>query len=212
MPCKPRGRPMAKRRGTKRKQIMNRAGVKKVVREMAEVGFKRRTYSLSPDYNGTVYNLTDTISQGNADGQRDKDEIYLKGIEISGGYFCNTVTRSGYRLVLARFKQNTSVTTPSTSWFCPTALLGSVYTPHVPENEDTHQDMTILWDSGYRVPCNGANGSEAIKMKRKLNSKIKYNIGATTGTGHLVLYVVSDVALASAGNIDFVVKIKYQDF
>ncbi len=142
-------------------------------------------------------------AQGDGDGTRDGDSIYLRSLSINSWVDCSTVTDILFRAILVQFAEDDTVT-PLLSEILDNANGAS--TPKDPMSSHyVCQPKTrwkILDDRFISFNANASDVNKPYRVRLKtqdfLIKKPQMNAAALTGTGQIYLFVFADAASAGA--------------
>jgi len=158
------------------------------------------------------------IPQGNAQGQRIADTVWLEKVEMTYNITIPGITASPVnlaRVLLFRLKISTALATPTTNEIF--SAYGSNFV-HSYLNFEFAEQITYLLDRTYNVTGVNAlsfsNNSQILeKISIPLNASIvQYDLGATTATGHLFFVWIADQAAAATNLLlTFNIRIWYYD-
>jgi len=159
------------------------------------------------DYSGAIVDVT-AISQGDTDTTRDGDEIMPKSLNIRGT-FVNADSTNAYRLIVFRYKNDTSLTgNPAMTNILN--LTASVTAPFQSYYHDARKTYNILHDSMYVTDTN--NSIRKFNLHIPLARKsVNYINGATTGINKIYVGVISDSAASTHPAVSLVAEIRYTD-
>jgi len=156
------------------------------------------------DNTGSLTKLT-TIPQGDTDSSRQGDHVKLHSIRMAGS--CSYAdTTNAIRLIILRWNQDDSSSAPVVGDILQTS------SPYSPVNRDNERakKFDILSDELYGV-ANVGPGVAVWKWEMKLRSQIAFQSGATTGTGHLYAYIISDSSASTHPSVAFILRTYYTD-
>lgn len=170
------------------------------------------------------YNMS-LIPQGVADEQRVGDSIKLKKLTVRfqavGGDIYNTL-----RVVVFRFKQDTSVGTPGPSDVYNTQATGSEYVMCPVPGLEHADKVHVIYDKVVTLPQTNyytsstqitqtANSIKTWKLTlfgKRLGAKtIRFNPGATSGYGHIWMAICSDSSVLPNPTLYVNSQIEYND-
>jgi len=159
------------------------------------------------DYSGAIVDVT-AISQGDADTNRNGDEIVPKLLSIRGT-FVNADSSNAFRLIVFRYKNDTSLTgNPSMTNILN--LTASVTAPLQPYYHDARRTFSILHDSMYVTDTN--NAIRKFNVRIPLGRKaVNFIAGNTTGINKIYVGIISDSAASTHPAASLVCELRYTD-
>jgi len=153
---------------------------------------------------GATARLT-AIPQGDTDSSRQGDHVkLLKGELISAASYSDTT--NCLRLIIYRWNQDDSSSAPTVSDILQTT---SPYSPLNRDNERARK-FDVIVDHQY-VVSNVGQGVDKFRCSMNLKSQIAFQATATSGTGHLYYFVVSDSAGVPHPSLSFIWRTYYTD-
>lgn len=190
---------------------------KKIIQKVMKLPEPKHHYSSqilqTVSYTGNMFDLS-AMAQGDNAQERIGDRAQLVNISMRGRCVSSTDATSynTLRVILFIWKANTIDTGAPT----PAELLQATYaagswTPYSPlVVGDNAKSIRVLSDRTYDV----ARQSGAVKsfhINQKLNSKVYFADGATSGIGKVYCYVVSDDAVTVFPSFEHVTVLKFRD-
>jgi hypothetical protein len=111
------------------------------------------------------------------------------------------------RIVVLRWNQDDSSSAPASVG----DLLQTV-SPWSPYNRDNFRakKFSVIYDRCFFVGATGPNIS-GDRFVKKMNSQIAFQATATTGTGHLYAFMVSDSTAVAHPVFSFIGRVSYTD-
>lgn len=193
---------------------------KRVESKFFDAGFGASNYTSTP-----AHTCLSLIPQGGSDSQRVGDQVKLKKLTLRmqfvGGDIYNTC-----RVVVYRYKQDTSVQGPITAEVYDSSAPGAEYVlcpvPALEKNDKFH----IIWDKIVTLPQTNyyttssqvTSTSNSVKTwvksfyGRRLGAKgLRFNPAATTGFGHIYVSIVSDSAILPNPTVYLNSRLEYTD-
>jgi hypothetical protein len=157
------------------------------------------------DSTGRVDKLT-TITQADTDSARDGDAARIVSFEIQA-QATYADTTNVIRLVVVRWNQDDSSSAPSSV----TDLFqsASAFSPYNRDNLRARK-FTVIMDHLFAV-SNVGPGIEKLVKRSRFVSNIAFQATATTGTGHLYSFAVSDSAASAHPGLSFIFRTYFTD-
>ncbi len=155
-------------------------------------------------------------AQGDGDGTRDGDSIYLRSLSINSWVDCSTTQDLLFRAILVQFAED-DATAPLLDEILDQANGASVpkrpMTSHYVCQPKTR--WKILDDRFLSFNANAADVNKPYRVRLKtsdfLIKKPQFNAAALTGTGQIYLYIFADAAVAGAQFNQVQVRYRYFD-
>lgn len=186
--------------------------------------------------NGVIHDLT-RIIPGVNQGERVGNDILLKKLVFSAyvtlgsSSFLSTDEYQNVRMFLFRWREDSSVSTPTLNDLLDIASASVAYGVQMPYNYNTRQKYDILWDKTVQVSpepeyngstlervAAGPNVNKIVKKTlygKKLGAKhIKYNDNAVVsshGYNKLYLCAFSDSSVAPNPSVTWVSQLFFED-
>lgn len=156
------------------------------------------------DNTGSLVKLT-TIPQGDTDSSRQGDHVKLHSIRMKGAVTYSDTTNT-FRLIILRWNQDDSSSAP---------VVGDItqsLTPYSPIHRDNERakKFDVISDELLGV-ANVGPGIVTFNWEKQMKSIIAFQATATTGTGHLYAYIISDSAGLPHPSMSFVFRSYYTD-
>lgn len=166
--------------------------------------------TLSPDWSGTLFDLTGNIATGTTVATRVGDAVTLREIDWRG-IITSADTHNFVRVALFQWRADTSVDTPTAGSVLET--VNDVLAPVTLWNWDRRAEYKVLWDKTYYLD---SADDTAVQFSgkigpRKLKTPIHYNPGYNTGMNHVFLMVISDSSAISHPQVNWDMRLKYKD-
>jgi len=144
------------------------------------------------------YSDITVVPQGVAQSQRVADTIWVQRIEIRGSMVL--ANADGYGIMrwgVFIFKQNTASITPGSGTVWESAATYSVYSPY---NFEGREYITMLIDRAENLIGSSTvytDRTQIVIMEQlnRLNHRVDFELGLTTGSGHIYFVNVSDSAV-----------------
>lgn len=164
-----------------------------------ELKYKDKEHNAVVDYNGTIFNVSETISQGDADTARNGDQIYTKGFRVFGHAGSTDATQSVVRAIVILDKHGTITSVAEV--LKTVGSLAAVDSHYVFDAQGRRTEFIVLADKRITVGGNTTSRSNALfdmNYKFKYAPKSDYEAGTTTNLKNSLLYVlISDRAPTS---------------
>lgn len=205
-----RARRYARRPRYNRNRFNKRSHIRKAVRREIE-SYAEKMYfpapsNLSVSSTPNVVSLSD-VAQGDADTNRDGDQLSLTSIEFRG-YIATGDTTNVLRFIIFQWYPNDSFYPPTASDILLTAASGFIS----PYSHDGRFQFKILYDRSFSMSTNWQPYLTFHKYVTKgFRRKIQYNAGGTTGVNKIYLLLVSDSSAAPHPTISYYSKLNYRD-
>lgn len=204
-----------------------RAKVNKIARavrlQKPELKYYDLSLSVNPDYNGTIVNLMNSITQGDTQNQRNGSKIRLHSIQfkgiMTGNVAANAVSQVvRFMIVLGNNENTTNLTVPNLL-----QVTGTVNTPYSPYNWDQRSKYTIMKDMTKIVPAGEAVGAATttnispgykptyIKMYKRLNKVVTFNAATINVINHGLYYCFVSDSAASLPQVNGYFRVTYTD-
>ncbi len=166
-------------------------------------------------FTGIRFKLT-MPAQGDADGTRDGDTIYLKSLSINAIVDCSTAKDTIWRAIVVQWEDDDA----------DTPLLNEVLlrangsaTPKDPMASHyvckPVRKFKILSDKFVNFDANNDDANKIYKVriseKQFMKKKIQFGPAALTGTGQVYMFVFADIATAGAQFNRVSVRWRYYD-
>lgn len=219
-----RGRNNHKKRSGKKGLTLKK--VEKQIRKIQkndkpEAKYVDSIFATSPNYNGSITDLTASITQGTNENQRVGTQIMLKYFRLRvRAIGLNTSTNSSVqiRVLLVRGNaENGTIPTVATTL----TTLGTANATITPYNWDNKSKQNVLYDkmvtvaSGFSPSVSAGWQNDKMFMKNvKLNFKSTYGPGTTPASAlnhGLYLILISDTTSANAPSIGCDSRLVYTD-
>lgn len=188
-----------------------------------ELKYYDLSLSSTPDYNGTIVNFMNSITQGDTQNQRNGSKIRLHSIQfkgvITGNVAANAVSQVvRFMIILGKNENTTNLTVPNVL-----QLTGSVNTPYSPYNWDQRSKFDILRDRTFIVPSGEAVGAATttnisagyrptyVKMYKRLNKVVTFNAATTNIINHGLYYCFASDSSANLPAVQGYFRITYTD-
>lgn len=207
----PRTRQTRRRKGKGKVPDPVRRYVKsQITRSLETKYYNRLNQSISPDYTGVLYDLTQLITQGDTVAQREGDRINLRDIEWRG-QLSLADSHNYLRFALIQVHYDSQGHTPVASDFLETVSNGLA--PVSIWKWENRSEYTVLWDKTYLLDSTTTPVAQFSGKvgPQKLSKPVLYNPGLSTGIGHVYLLTISDSAAVSHPTFDYDMRIKYKD-
>lgn len=161
-----------------------------------------------------VQDLISAISQGVGQGQRVGDTVRLQRMEFR--YNVTSANADIFNIVRFAFfvwNPNTGSTVPTGASIFSSTTTQGMYTPF---NYEQRREYAVLLELYFNMTGTAASpcDNSQYMQSRTLNlqgRKAQYNLGVTTGTGHLYFTNYSDSAIAPFPVYNLVTRIWYYD-
>jgi hypothetical protein len=176
----------------------------KVLKSKQELKSFDTGFSAAVSTAGTLQKIS-TIPQGDTDSTRDGDQLNIVRIDLLGSFQFADAINAG-RLIIFRWNQDDSSAAPVVADILQTL------TPYSPMNRDNlrAKKFSVLHDQLCLVGATGPNIS-SINLKRFFPSKINFQATATTGNGHIYVYMVSDSGAVTHPQFSYVARVWFTD-
>jgi len=157
------------------------------------------------DNTGSISKLT-TIPQNDTDSGRDGDHVKLLRLELRASFVFADATNSG-RLIIAKWTQDDSSAAPSS--ITNVLQTATPYSPYDRDNERAGK-FIVIYDHLFVVGATGPN-IESIDVSIPLKGQIAFQATATTGTGHIYAFMVSDSSAVTHPVFNWVARTYFTD-
>lgn len=184
-----------------------RAVAKSVIAKQSELKYFDTLVGVSADYSGSLGCLS-LVPQGDTDITRDGDQLYATSMQIKGYISCADTTNQ-FRVIIFKYKPEA---TPTDDDILATATKGSVNYVNAPYHHDGRNQFVILSDRRYNLALSTNKAQVNISHNLKLNTKIKYSAGGTTGYNQIWYFVISDSAAATHPSVNMTSRLRFRDF
>lgn len=166
--------------------------------------------TLSPDYSGTLFDITSYISAGTTVSGRVGDSINLREIEWRG-QITSADTHNFVRVALFQWRTDSAIDAPTAGDVLET--VDALLAPTTLWNWDRRAEYKVLWDKTYYLD---AADDTAVQFSgkigpRKLKLPVLYNPGVNTGMNHVYLMLISDSGAVSHPQVNWDMRFKYKD-
>ncbi len=179
--------------------------VRKVVR--TEIASKAERKFLDGDLGNLTANSTAGFTatlitppaQGNGNGQRVGDDLYMTSIEVDGRLDTSTNKNAAMRVMLIQWNEDNAVATPAAANIFTNTTNNDLLTAHYVINPD--RKYKVLYDRKFYFDANNDSALKHVKIKlfgRKLGSRsISFNPAAITGVGNYFILTMGVLALGT---------------
>lgn len=192
----------------KRKPVLDkriRAVTKSVLASQSELKYFDTLATAAPDYAGYLQNLS-LVPQGSTDISRDGDQLYATSIQIRGNITLADTTNY-LRVILFCWKSDT---TPDQDDILTTTYKGSTNYVLAPYHHDGRSMFTVLSDRTYFLHADKTQVQ--FNITKKLNKKMFFNAGGTSGKNQVWAMTLSDSAAVSHPSVAMVSRLRFRDF
>jgi hypothetical protein len=180
--------------------------VLKVIKSKAEIKSFDAGFGTTVDNAGSITKLS-TIPQGDTDSSRQGDQCELIKLEVHANYANSSADLfNTYRHIIFRWCQDDTVAAPIVSDILQSTTVFS------PLNRDNFRakKFIVIHDVFKCTSLNGEHAKTDVFVK-KLNFKILFQSGATTGTNHIYSLQLSDSAAIPHPIVSYVARVHYND-
>lgn len=191
----------------KKKTAEMRKIAKDTVMKLSEPKYHDVTIGACPDYGaGSMLDLS-AIAQGTTDISRTGDEVYATSIQCRGYVSCADATNI-IRLIFFVWKLES---VPTGDDILATTSKGSINYVSAPYHKDGRTNFVVKYDKTYALSLGNDTDQKVFEFSKKLNKKIHFNAGTTTGKNKLYLFALSDSGVASNPCVNCISRIYYRD-
>lgn len=198
--------------------------VKKMIHSQIEDKYTDYLYAYAnQDYQSGLHNpvqLSSGIAQGIAQSERIGDKINIKSLRVRMSIYHSTASAidpvNNYRIVIFKWKLSTAISTPVVGGILQytsgvASLNYGVDSPYLFKNKQD-DDFAILYDKRFSLSPWDRSTVHDIKLSKFLGN-INYVPGATTGSGHIYMFVQCDdgSVLTACPVIGFISRLIYED-
>lgn len=198
--------------------------VKKLIHENIEDKYTDDLYPYTnQSYNGQLAVpriLTNGVAPGTGQSQRIGDRINLKSIDLRMSIYHNTNSgtdpQNSYRIIIFKWKLNTSVSIPSLGGILEyqpglTTLNYGCDSPYMWVNK-MNDDFAILYDKKFSLSPSSPTRNHHIRLNKYLGA-VNYTAGGTTASGHIYILVCNDdgFGVTPCPTIGYICRTLYED-
>lgn len=164
-----------------------------------ELKYKDYAHNAVVDYNGTIFDISSTISQGNSDTTRIGDSLVIKGFKCIGHGGATAAVNSVIRILFVLDKHGT-ITAVNEVLKSPGSF-AAVDSQYVFDAIDKRSEAIVLADKRFTIGGNGtsrANGLVDFNVRLKYPAKSDYLAGTTScSKNSLLMILITDQAPTS---------------
>lgn len=151
------------------------------------------------------------VPQGNTDGERDGDRLYIRSLEIHIVCYGVTPATEAFRFIIFQWYPETTPTMSGTLSCLNTASGSGTGEWLVPYNHDNRSQYRILRDVKFQLSSVGSQVQEkTLRIIKFPKRAIQFSAGSTTGSNHIYGAICSMNGNANAA-IRFVYKFNFSD-
>lgn len=200
--------PTRYRRKPKRQTLDKRVRkiAKSVIAKQSELKYFDTTLGVSADISGSLGCLS-LVPQGDTDITRDGDQLYATSMQIKGYLNCTDATNQ-FRIIVFKYKPEA---TPINDDILASATKGSINYVNAPYHHDGRSQFVVLSDRMYSLALTNTPKPH-FNLNIKLNNKIKYSAGGTTGYNQIWYMIISDSAVATHPYVQMTSRLRFRDF
>jgi hypothetical protein len=162
-------------------------------------------FGTSVDNTGSLQKVS-TVPQGDTDSSRDGDALVLKSIEMHSAFVIADTTNV-LRHIIVRWNQDDSSSAPAA--ITDVLQTASAFSPYNRDNKRARK-FDVLHDEFYGGALAGP-GIIVRTIKIKTKSQIAFQATATTGTGHIYSFQISDSSAITHPTLNYVCRINFTD-
>lgn len=205
-----KGRLPRKSKKVKKGPVTRQEVVKIANRQIAKQSEKKylsTLTSIAKDWNGSVLDLCN-IAQGDTDGTRDGDELYVKSVRVKS-LVSVADTYNICRTILFQWYDDT---TPTGADILSNTYVGTINAPLAPYHHDLSSKFKILYDKTilldtYHPYMLLDTGYITGGFKRK----VQFSSGGTTGVNKIYLLQISDSGALTHPTMLAVAQVNFTD-
>lgn len=207
-----RGIGLARKYLTDKGSTANRALLlAKKLADAVNIEYKDSEYAavVSPNWNGTIISLCNTITQGVGNAQRVGDSLKMQRLTVRG--YCNNTSAVAnveyMRLIVFIDKAMTIATVAD---LLETA--GSTYVSLSPKNDQTKYNSIVLYDQPFKMIKGTVNEIITFEINLPIDLHVNYSTASpNVRTNDLKVAFIGQTAAATGGSFVWYSNLSYTD-